>query len=85
MARGNGSFFEGSLPIAAIHHVAMINWGLVQGKTQTNLPWDSWQHPYVEREPAVWFHEIFRGNGEAYSKDEVVLIRELTGRGGPGK
>jgi cellulase (glycosyl hydrolase family 5) len=85
MARGNGSTFQGSLPVAKKHNVAAINWGLVAGKTQTYLPWDSWQHPYVDREPAVWFHEIFRGNGEAYSKDEVVLIRELTGRGNAAK
>ena len=34
------------------HKVGAINWGLVQGKTQTHLPWDSWQRPYVDREPA---------------------------------
>ena len=85
MARGNGSTFQGTLPVAKKYNVAAINWGLVAGKTQTYLPWDSWQHPYVDGEPAVWFHEIFRGNGEAYSKDEVALIRELTGRGGPSK
>ena len=43
MARGNGSTFEGSLPIAKKYKVAAINWGFVAGKTQTYLPWDSWQ------------------------------------------
>lgn len=38
MARGAGSTFDGSLPIANQHHVAAINWGLVAGKTQTYLP-----------------------------------------------
>ena len=57
MARGNGSFFIGSLPVAKVHNVGMINWGLVEGKSQTHLPWDSWQRPYTDREPAVWFHE----------------------------
>ncbi len=78
MARGNGSFFEGTLPVAAIHHVAMINWGLVQGKTQTNLPWDSWQHPYVDREPSIWFHEVFRTDGTPYQREEVAFIRRFT-------
>jgi hypothetical protein len=41
MARGNGSTFQGSLPIAKRYNVAAYNWGLVAGKTQTNLPWDS--------------------------------------------
>jgi hypothetical protein len=35
MARGNGTTFQGSLPIAKKYHVAAINWGLVAGKTQT--------------------------------------------------
>jgi hypothetical protein len=79
MARGNGSTFEGSLPVAKKHRVAAINWGFVAGKTQTYLPWDSWKRPYVDREPPVWFHEIFRGDGTPYRQDEVNLIRSLTG------
>jgi hypothetical protein len=77
MARGNGSTFQGSLPIAKKYHVAAINWGLVAGKTQTYLPWDSWQHPYTDREPAVWFHEIFRNDGTPYNKAEVNFILEI--------
>ena len=45
MARGNKSTFQGSLPIAQRYKVAAINWGLVAGKTQTFLPWDSCQNP----------------------------------------
>ena len=62
------------------HNVAAINWGLVAGKTQTFLPWDSWKRPYVDREPAVWFHEVFRRNGEPYRQEEVDLLKTLTGR-----
>lgn len=80
MARGNGSFFFGSLPVGKIHHVGMINWGFAQGKTQTNLPWDSWQHPYTDREPSIWFHEIFRNDGTPYMVEEVEFIRRMTGK-----
>jgi hypothetical protein len=81
MARGRGSTFEGSLPIAKEYKVAAINWGLVAGKTQTYLPWDSWQHPYTDREPAMWFHEIFRSDGTPYSGAEVAVIKkEIGGR-----
>ena len=80
MARGNGSFFFGSLPVAKVHNVGMINWGFVQGKTQTHLPWDSWQRPYVDREPAVWFHEVFRNDGKPYMVEEVEFIRRMTGK-----
>jgi len=81
MARGNGSTFQGTLPIAKKYNVAAINWGLVAGKTQTYLPWDSWQHPYTDREPAIWFHEILRTDGTPYSTEETAFIKEITGRG----
>ena len=81
MARGNGSTFQGTLPIAKKYNVAAINWGLVAGKTQTYLPWDSWQHPYTDREPTIWFHEIFRTDGTPYNPEETAFIKEMTGRG----
>ncbi len=84
MARGAGSTFDGSLPVAKKYHVAAINWGLVAGKTQTYLPWDSWDHPYVRLQPTVWFHEVFRQDDTPYRQHEVDLIRELTGRGTAG-
>jgi hypothetical protein len=80
MARGNKSTFQGSLPVAKQYKVAAINWGLVAGKTQTFLPWDSWQQPYVGRDPAIWFHEVFRTDGTPYRAEEVELIKELTGK-----
>lgn len=81
MARGAGSTFDGSLPIAKQYHVAAINWGLVAGKTQTYLPWDSKQRPYVLIQPTVWFHDVFRQNGTPYRQHEVDMMRQLTGRG----
>ena len=81
MARGNGSTFDTVLPIAKKYNVGAINWGLVAGKTQTYLPWDSWQRPYVLIQPTVWFHEVFRQDDTPYRQREVDLIRELTGRG----
>ncbi|MGA6956768.1 MAG: hypothetical protein WBY73_16750, partial [Candidatus Acidiferrales bacterium] len=80
MARGVGSTFQGSLPIAKKYHVAAINWGLVEGKSQTYLPWDSWQHPYTDRQPAVWFHDIFRTGGTPYRQEEVDFIRAIIGK-----
>jgi hypothetical protein len=80
MARGNKSTFEGSMPVLKQTNVAAYNWGFVAGKTQTNLPWDSWQKPYVDREPAVWFHEIFYPDGRPYRAEEVEFIRRMTGK-----
>ncbi len=81
MARGAGSTFDGSLPVAKKYHVAAMNWGLVAGKTQTYLPWDSWQRPYVLSKPTVWFHEGFQQDDTPYRQHEGDLIRQLTGRG----
>lgn len=80
MARPNGSTFEGFLPIAKKYNVGMFNWGLVDGKTQTKYPWDSWTREYTS-EPDVWFHEVFRNNGESYRLEETQLIKRLTNRG----
>jgi hypothetical protein len=85
MARPNGSTFEGILPIARKYKVAAINWGLVAGKTQTWLPWDSWQHAYTDpaNQPPVWFHDIFRFDGTPYSQQEVDFIKQMIGEPQP--
>jgi Cellulase (glycosyl hydrolase family 5) len=77
MARPRGSTFQGALPIAKGYKVAAMNWGLVAGKTQTYLPWDSWQRPYTDREPQQWFHEIFRTDGTLYKPEEGAFLRAI--------
>jgi len=79
MARGVGSTFDTILPLAKKYHVGAINWGLVAGKSQTYLPWDSWQHPYVLEKPSVWFHDVFYPDGAPYRQREAEIIRDLTG------
>jgi len=80
MARPLKSTFEAILPIAKQYKVGAINWGFVQGKTQTNFPWDSWEHPYVSAPPPMWFHDIFYPDGKPYSEQEVAFIRQMTGK-----
>jgi hypothetical protein len=79
MARPNKSTFQGILPIAKKYKVGAYNWGFVVGKTQTNLPWDSWQKPYTDREPAMWFHDIFYFDGKPYRPEEVEFIKQIIG------
>jgi Cellulase (glycosyl hydrolase family 5) len=85
MARPTGSTFQVILPQAKKEHVAAINWGLVAGKTQTYYPWDSWQKPYVDRKPTVWFHEVFRTGGQPYRQEEVDFIRAILKQPAAGK
>jgi len=78
MARGAGSTIDTVLPIAKRRNVGMINWGFVVGKTQTDLPWDSWQRPYTSRPPVVWHHELLRGDGTPYRAREIEIIKKLS-------
>ncbi|RYY34995.1 MAG: 1,4-beta-xylanase [Sphingobacteriaceae bacterium] len=79
MARPNGSTFQGFLPIAEKHHVGMINWGFVNGKSQTIYPWDSWTKTYTA-EPPLWFHDIFNTDGTPYKKEETDFIRTIVAK-----
>lgn len=78
MARANGSTFDLILPVAAKYNVGAINWGLVKGKEQTHLPWESWDHPYTTKQPPIWFHDVFFPNGKPYRTAEAKLIHTLT-------
>jgi hypothetical protein len=80
MARGVGSTLDSALPIGRQANVGMINWGFVDGKEQTRLPWDSWKHPYVEEEPPVWFHDLLHTDGSPYRQAELDLIRRTVSR-----
>jgi len=80
MARPMGSIFDTVLSIAKEERVGAINRGFVAGKTQTYLPWDSWERPYVVTQPPVRFHEVLHLDGTPYRQAEVDLIRELTGK-----
>lgn len=80
MARGNHSTFTDNLPVLKRYDVAAWSWGLVEGKSNTIYPWDSWEKRYT-KEPDVWFHDIFRPDGTAFSNAETDLISKLTGRG----
>jgi hypothetical protein len=77
MSRGSHSTFNPNLGYLKQQGIAAYNWGLVDGKTQTIYPWDSWQKKYTA-EPDLWFHDIFRDDGMPYRADEVEYIRGLT-------
>ncbi len=76
MARSRGSTVDGVLPVAKRRNVGAINWGFVAGKTQTYLPWDSWDHPYAAV-PKVWFHDLLRPDGRPFADGEMQTIQRL--------
>ena len=78
LARPTGSTVEGILPIAKLHNVGAYNWGLVGGKTQTYLPWDTWDRP-DSTEPPLWFSDLLQPDGRPYRDAEVKTIKQLAG------
>lgn len=77
MARPIGSRFQTHLPYFAEQRVGAINWGFVNGRSQTIYPWDSWTREYTAP-PPVWFHDVFHTNGTPYDTTETALIRAVT-------
>lgn len=80
MARPTGSTFTAILPLMKKYNIGAINWGFVDGKSQTKYPWDSWRKTYTD-EPPVWFHDVFRADGKPYDSKETALIKQLTANG----
>lgn len=76
LARSQGSTVEGILPIAKRHNVGAYNWGFVAGKTQTYLPWDSWDHPY-DTAPKTWFSDLLMPDGMPFQNREIQTVQGL--------
>ncbi|WP_273274713.1 cellulase family glycosylhydrolase [Maribacter polysiphoniae] len=75
MARTNNSRFANILPVLKKENIGAINWGLVDGKSNTKYAWST---PIKDgAEPVEWFHDVFRKDGTPYRQDEVDLIKKL--------
>jgi hypothetical protein len=77
LARNQGSSIEAILPIALKYDIGALVGDLVQGKTQRWLPSDSWQKPYVDREPSVWSQDLFLTTGPLYRKQDADVIKQM--------
>jgi hypothetical protein len=75
MARPQGSTLQNILPVARENNVGMYCWGFVSGRSQTNMPWDSWERPYVETPPEVWFHDLLLEDGSPYLAPEIEYLK----------
>jgi hypothetical protein len=78
MARPHNSTFENTMPMLKQQNVGAINWGLVSGKTNTKYAWDT---PVPDgSDPKLWFHDVFRPDGQPYKQQEADLIKQLNGK-----
>lgn len=78
MARRNNSRFENIMPLLKKNNVGAINWGFVSGKTNTIFAWD--EPKPNEKEPTLWFHDIYRQDKTPFDPSEVELIKKMNGK-----
>ncbi len=78
MARRNNSRFQNIMPLLKRNNIGAINWGFVSGKTNTIFAWD--EPKPNEKEPALWFHDIYRQDKTPFDAKEVEFIKKITGK-----
>lgn len=78
MNRPIGSTVKDCIGLFKEANVGCIAWGLVNGKTQTHLPWR--HRPEKLPYTGVWQHDLFRGDFTPYDPSEIAIIKEATGK-----
>jgi hypothetical protein len=73
MNRPIGSVVETCLPVFHKQRVGALNWGLVNGRTQTHLPWG---HQPGDPEPKLWQHDLFKADRTPYDARELEVFRQ---------
>jgi len=72
LARGLGSNVATHLPWFAEQRVGCFHWGLVNGRTQTHLPWPGFEALYAD---GRWHHDVLRADGTPYDAAEIAAFR----------
>ena len=62
------------IPLFYKYKVGCNLWGLVNGKTQTNLPWG---HRPGDPEQKVWQHDLYHGDFNPYDANEITILAKL--------
>lgn len=82
MARAVGSQIADQFALYRDRKIGCFHWGLVQGRTQTHLPWP----PNLvamhggEADRSIWFHDLFDATGTPYDPAEIATMADLTGK-----
>lgn len=77
MARPVGSRIDDQLSLFRDRDVGCVQWGLVQGRTQTWLPWPAELVAAHggNADRSVWFHDILYPSGIPYDMSEAETLR----------
>lgn len=79
LSRHTGCVFSEQLPLFSLYQTGCYHWGLVQGKTQTWLPWPGVNKSHPDPQ-SMWFHDVLTPEGEPWREQEMHLVRRLTAR-----
>ena len=74
MNRPAKSLVTTNLAVFYEEKVGCMLWGLVNGKTQTDLPWG---HRPGDPVPAIWQHDLYHPDFTAYDTTEINTITRL--------
>lgn len=77
LARGLGSRLASHLPWFAEQRIGCFHWGLVNGRTQTHLPWPGFEGLYTD---GSWHHDLLHADGTPYDADEIAEFRRWCAR-----
>jgi hypothetical protein len=77
MNRPSKSTVEDVMPLLKKENVGSIMWGLINGKTQTHLPWGFRPEklPYT----GLWQHDLYSSDFKPYNVGEIEIIKKLNG------
>lgn len=75
MNRPNRSVISDNLPVFYNEKVGCMLWGLVNAKTQTDLPWG---HRPGDPPPTIWQHDLYKSDFSAYQLPEIDSIKMYT-------
>jgi hypothetical protein len=77
LARSLGSVPSTHLPYFERERIGCFHWGLVNGRTQTHLPW-----PGLPQPPGAprWHHDLLHPDGTPYDADEIARFRSHCAR-----
>ena len=70
-----GSTVESVLPVYFREKIGCLHWGLVNGKTQTNLPWGHRPENLPYR--SIWQHDLYTNDYKVYSPYEMKLFKSI--------
>lgn len=74
MARSRGSTIQAIAPLLVRRGVGMYCWGLVAGRSQTNVPW----REDNLADDSSWFADLLTADGKPYDPAEIDTLRRLT-------